>query len=151
MFSPSWMSFLDAFQDYHQIPLALPDQEKTVFLTPTEHYRYRVMSFGLKNASSTYQRMVTKMFETQLGKIVEAYIDDMVVKSKRASKHLTDLKKVFLVLRKYNLCLNTFKCSYSIGSRKFLGYMITHREIEVNPNQIRTFHDLQPPQNLKKV
>ena len=58
-----WMSFLDAFQEYHQIPLATDDQEKTVFVTPVGNYYYKVMPFGLKNARSTYQRMMTKMFE----------------------------------------------------------------------------------------
>ena len=57
------MSFLDAFQGYHQIPLALDDQEKTTFVTPTGNYHYKVMPFGLKNVRSTYQRMMTKMFE----------------------------------------------------------------------------------------
>ena len=86
-----WMSFLDAFQGYHQIPLALDDQEKTAFVTPIGNYHYKVMSFGLKNAGSTYQRMMTKMFELQLGKNIEIYIDDMVVKSKMVSEHLGDL------------------------------------------------------------
>ena len=76
------MSFLDAFQGYHQIPLALSVQEKTAFLTPTRNYHYQVMSFGLKNVGLTYQRMVKRMFESQLGQNVKAYIDDMVVKSK---------------------------------------------------------------------
>ena len=75
------MSFLDAFQGYHQIPLALDDQEKTSFDTPMGNYHYKVMPFGLKNAGSTYQRMMIKMFETQMGKSIEVYIDDMVVKS----------------------------------------------------------------------
>ena len=79
------MSFLDAFQGYHQIPLALEDQEKTAFMTPVGNYHYKVMPFGLKNAGSTYQRMMTRMFEPQLGKIIEVYIDDMVVKSKIVS------------------------------------------------------------------
>ena len=65
------MSFLDAFQGYHQIPLAIDDQEKTAFVTPVGNYHYKVMHFGLKNARSTYQRMMTKMFEPQLGKNVE--------------------------------------------------------------------------------
>ena len=76
------MSFLDAFQGYHQIPLALDDQEKTAFVTPVGNYHYKVMPFGLKNARSTYQRMMTRMFKSQLGKNIEIYIDDMVVKSK---------------------------------------------------------------------
>ena len=65
------ISFLDAFQGYHQIPLALSDQEKTAFLTPIGNYHYKVMPFGLKNAGSTYQWMMTRMFEPQLGKSIE--------------------------------------------------------------------------------
>ena len=65
------MSFLDAFQGYHQIPLALEDQEKTTFVTPTGNYHYKVMSFGLKNAGSFDQRIITRMFELQLGKSIE--------------------------------------------------------------------------------
>ena len=85
------MSFLDAFQGYHQIPLAPDDQEKTAFVTPTGNYHYKVMPFDLKNVGSTYQRMMTKMFEPQLGKNIEVYIDDMVVNSKVISKHVGDL------------------------------------------------------------
>ena len=85
------MSFLDAFQGYHQILLALDDHEKTAFVTPIGNYHYKVMPFGLKNAGSTYQRMMTRMFESQLGKNIKIYIDDMVVKSKMVSKNLGDL------------------------------------------------------------
>ena len=93
------MSFLDAFQGYHQIPLAAEDQEKTAFVTPVGNYHYKVMPFGLKNAGSTYELMMTKMFESRLGKTIEVYIDDRVVKSKLASKHLADLTNVFEILR----------------------------------------------------
>ena len=71
------MSFLVAFQGYHQIPLALDNQEKTAFVTPIGNYHYKVMPFGLKNVGSTYHRMMTKMFELQLGRNIEVYIDDM--------------------------------------------------------------------------
>ena len=120
------ISFLDAFQDYHQIPLASLDQEKIAFLTPIGNYHYYVMPFSLKNARSTYQRMVARMFEAQLGRNVKAYIDDMVVKSKKVSKDLANLDEVFTVLRKHRLRLNASKCSFGVGSEKFLGYMITH-------------------------
>ena len=72
------MSFLDAFQGYHQISLALNDQEKTAFVTPIGNYYYKVMPFGLKSVGFTYQRMMTRMFEPQLGKSIEVYVDDMV-------------------------------------------------------------------------
>ena len=97
------MSFLDAFQEYHQIPLVLGDQEKTTFVTPTVNYYYKVM-FGLKNARSTYQRMITRMFEPQLGKNIEVYIDDMVVKSKVVSEHMGNLRNIFEILRWHKLC-----------------------------------------------
>ena len=80
------MSFLDAFQGYHQIPLALDDQERTAFVTLIRNYHYKVMHFDLKNVGSTYQRMITRMFESQLGKSIKVYIDDMVVKSKVVSE-----------------------------------------------------------------
>ena len=95
--------------------------------------------------------MVTRMFESQLGKNVEAYIDDMVVKSKEVSKHLMNLDEVFAVLRRHKFCLNTSKCSFGVGSKKFLGYMITHRGIKVNPNQIKAIHNSHPPRNPKEV
>ena len=145
------MSFLDAFQDYHQIPLALDDQEKTAFVTPVGNYHYKVMPFGLKNAGSSYQRMMTRMFGSQLGKNIEIYIDNMVVKSKVVSEHLGDLGNIFEILRKYKLRLNASKCSFGVGSGKFLGYMATHRGIEVNPNQIKAINNLQPPRNPKEV
>ena len=145
------MSFLDAFQGYHQIPLALNDQENTAFVTPTGNYHYKVMPFDLKNVGSTYQRMMTKMFKPQLGKSIEVYIDDMVVKSKRVSEHVGDLKNIFEILRKHKLCLNSSKCFFGVGSGKFLGYMVTHRGIEVNLNQIKAISNLQPPRNPKKV
>ena len=89
------MSFLDAFQGYHQIPLALDDQEKTAFVNLIRNYHYKVMPFGLKNAGSTYQRMMTRIFKSQLGKNIAIYIDDMVVKSKVVLEHLGDLE-IFL-------------------------------------------------------
>ena len=128
------MSFLDAFQGYHQIPLVTDDQEKTAFVTPMGNYHYKVMPFGLKNAGSTYQRMMTKMFESQLGKNVKVYIDDMVVKSKLVSEHLADLANIFEILRRHKLHLNASKCSFGVGLGKFLGYMVTYRGIEVNPD-----------------
>ena len=145
------MSFLDAFQGYHQIPLALEDQEKTVFVTPTGNYHYKIMSFGLKNAGSTYQRMMTRMFELQLGKNIEIYVDDMVVKSKMVTEHLGDLGDIFDVLRRHKLRLNASKCSFGVGSGNFLGYIVTHRGIEVNPDQIKEINDLKLPRNAKEV
>ena len=145
------MSFLDAFQRYHQIPPALDDHKKTAFVTPVRNYYYKVMPFGLKNAGSTYQWMMTKMFEPQLSRSIEVYIDDMVVKSKVVSEHMEDLTNIFEILREHKLRLNASKCSFGVGSGKFLSYMVTHRGIKVNPDQIKAINNLQPPRNPKEV
>ena len=113
------MSFLDVFQGYHQILLALDDQENIAFVTLTRNYHNKVMPFGLKNARSTYQRMMTRMFEPQLGENIEIYINDMVVKSKVESEHIDDLGSVFEILRKHKLRLNASKCSFGISFGRF--------------------------------
>ena len=95
--------------------------------------------------------MMTKMFEPQLGKNVEVYIDDMVVKSRLVSEHLANLANIFEILRRHKLRFNASKCSFEVGSGKFLGYMVTHRGIEINPDQIRAINSLQPPWNPKEV
>ena len=90
------------------------------------------------------------MFEPQLGKSIEVYINDMVVKSKMVSEHVGDLGNIFEILRKHKLCLNASKCSFGVGSGKFLGYMVTHRGIEVNPNHIKAINNLQISRNPKE-
>ena len=102
----------------------MDDQEKTAFVTPTKNYHYKVMPFRLKNARSTYQKIMTRMFKPQHSKNIEIYIDDMVVKSKVESEHVNDLENIFEILRKHNLHLNASKCSFGVSSGKFLGYMI---------------------------
>ena len=94
---------------------------------------------------------MTRMFKSQLGKNIEIYIDDMVVKSKVVSEHVKDLGNIFEILRKHKLCLNASKCFFSVGLGKFLGYIVTHCGIEVNPNQIKAINNLQSPRNPKEV
>ena len=91
------------------------------------------------------------MFEPQLRKNIEVYIDDIVVKSKEVSDHVDDLGNIFGILRKHKLRLNASKCSFGVGLGKFLGYMVTHRGIEVNPDQVKAINNLQPPRNPKEV
>ena len=113
------MSFLDTFQGYHQIPLTVEDQERTAFITLIRNYHYKVMPFGLKNVGATYQKMMIRMFEPQLGKNIEIYIDNMVVKSKAESEHVNDLGNIFDILRKHKLRLNTSKCSFGVKLGSF--------------------------------
>ena len=103
------MSFLDAYSDYNQIPMNPEDRIHTAFVTQKDLFFYRVTLFGLKNAGATYQHLMNKMFTKQLGKIIEVYIDDMVIKSKEADHHLRDIDECFQVLRHYKMWLNTSK------------------------------------------
>ena len=83
------------------------------------------MSFGLKNVGTTYQRLVTKMFKPLLGKTMEVYIDDMLVKSKQRSDHVTHLQEAFDLLRAYSMKLNPLKCAFGVSAGWFLGFMVT--------------------------
>jgi hypothetical protein len=145
------LSFLDAFQGYHQIPMVVSDKEKTAFITPQGAYCYKVMPFGLKNARATYERMVTTMFEHLIGKTVEAYIDDMLIKSVRRENHLTNLREVFRILQRDRLCLNASKYVFRVGSDKFLGHIISSKGIEANSNQVSTLLNLEKPKDTKQV
>ncbi|KAI3772663.1 hypothetical protein L6452_03853 [Arctium lappa] len=82
------LTFMDAYSGYNQILMHIDDQEKATFMTDRGIYCYKVMPFGLKNAGSTYQRLVNKMFKDQLGDTMEVYIDDMLVKSRQATDHV---------------------------------------------------------------
>ena len=94
------------------------------------------MPFGLKNAGATYQRLVTKMFREHIGKSMEVYVDDMLVKSKKKEDHLSDLGVTFQVLQKYRMKLNATKCTFGVCSGKFLGFLVNYRGIEANPEKI---------------
>ena len=85
------------------------------------------------------------------GKTVEIYMDDIVVKSKRAEDHLRDLEEIFLVLQEHGLKLNVEKCAFGVSSDRFLGHLVTRRGIEADPNQITSLQNLQPPRNIKEV
>ena len=115
------------------------DQEKTAFITDRGTYCYKVMPFGLKNAGATYQRLVNRMFADQLGKTMEVYIDDMLVKLAREKDHVPQLRECFKILNKFEMKLNPEKCSFEVPSGEFLGYLVTERGIEANPKQIAAF------------
>ncbi|KAL5805914.1 hypothetical protein ACOSQ3_028818 [Xanthoceras sorbifolium] len=128
------LSFMDAFSGYNQILMHPNDQEKTAFVTKRGIFYYKVMPFGLKNVGATYQRLVNKMFREMLGMTIEVYIDDMLVKSLEAERHLEHLRQAFDTLKKYGMKLNPTKCSFEVSSGKFIGYLVTHRGIEANPD-----------------
>ena len=145
------MSFMDAFSGYNPILIYPEDQEKTSFMTSKGIYCYKVIPFGLKNAGSTYQWLVNMMFADQIGRTIEVYINDMLVKSLEAEDQICHLQQAFSTLRKYNMKLNPAKCSFGVSSDNFLGYIVTHWGIEANPKQIRAIHSIPSPKNVKEV
>ena len=145
------LSFMDAFSGYNQISIDPDDQEKTSFITAHGTYCYRVMPFGLKNAGATYQRLVNRMFQKQIGTTMEVYIDDMLVKSPTAKLHIAHLSEAFQILREYNMKLNPTKCAFGVSAGKFLGFIVNNREIEANPYKIKVVLDMPSPSGIKEV
>ena len=142
------LSFMDAFSCYNHINIDPVDQEKTSFITGQGTYCYRVMPFGLKNAGATYQRLVNRMFQKQMGTTIEVYIDDMLVKSTTAELHIAHL---FQILREYNMKLNPAKCAFGVSTGKFLGFIVNNRGIEANPDKIKAMLDMPSPSSIKEV
>ncbi|XP_052300414.1 uncharacterized protein LOC127903754 [Citrus sinensis] len=145
------LSFMDAFSGYNQIPMYEPDEESTAFITNQGLFCYRVMPFGLKNAGATYQRLVNKVFKPLIGKTMEVYVDDMITKSKVSKEHVRHLEETFELLRKYKMKLNPEKCAFGVESGKFLGFMVSHRGIEANPEKIQAIVQMTSPRNLKEM
>uniref|UniRef100_A0A2N9ESE9 Integrase catalytic domain-containing protein n=1 Tax=Fagus sylvatica TaxID=28930 RepID=A0A2N9ESE9_FAGSY len=145
------LSFMDAFSGYNQIQMTEEDQEKTAFITSRGLFCYKAMPFGLKNAGATYQRLVNKMFHDQIGRNVEVYVDDILVKNKKDDDHLADLKETFQALRRYNMKLNPAKCVFGVSSSKFLGFMVSQRRIEANLDKIKDILEMSPPKTVKEV
>ena len=145
------LSFMDAFFGYNQIRMDEADQEKTSSVTSQGLFCYKVMSFGLKNTGATYQRLVNHMFRLQIGRNVEVYVDDMLVKSQDEGRHLDDLQETFDTLRQYHMKLNPSKCAFGVSSGKFLGFMVSYRGIEANHDKIQAILDIKPQQNTKEI
>ncbi|XP_070014613.1 uncharacterized protein [Nicotiana sylvestris] len=135
-------SFLDAYSRYNQIKMDPLDEEKASFIKDKGTYCCKIMPFGLKNAGATYQRLVTKMFQEHLGKTMEVYIDDILVKSQQSGDHISHLFDTFHILQKFNMKLNPKKCAFGVSSGKFLGFLVSNRGIEVNLAQIKAIEEI---------
>ena len=124
---------------------------KTTFMTETCSYCYKVMSFGLKNAGATYQRLMDRILAPMLGRNVQAYVDDMVVTSQERGRHTADLEELFATIAKYRLKLNPEKCAFGVEASKFLGFLLTERGIEANPDKCAAILAMRSPASVKEV
>ena len=119
------LHFMDAFLGYHQISLYREDQEKTAFITDRGLHCYKVMPFGIKNVEATHQRLENKLFKPLIGRTMEVYVDDIIVKRITDAQHDQDLRKTFDVLRTFGMKLNPKNRVFRVRSSKFLGFMIS--------------------------
>ncbi|RDX67544.1 Retrovirus-related Pol polyprotein from transposon 17.6, partial [Mucuna pruriens] len=119
--------FIGEIQPDKNVP---PDEKKITFMAEEPNYSYKVMPFILKNARVIYQRLMDKVFVDHIGWNLKVYVDDMVVKSTSPEQHIQDLEEIFTQVKKYNMRLNSDKCVF-----EFLGFMLTHRRIEANPDK----------------
>jgi hypothetical protein len=145
------LCFLDCYSRYNQIALHPDDEDKTAFITPHDIYCYKVMTFDLKNAGATYQKAIQKCLKTQIGKNVEAYVDDVVVKTTQEDKLIADLTETFANLREFQWKLNPTKCVFGVPSWLLLGFMVRHRGIEANPAKIDAILKMAKPSKKKDV
>lgn len=144
-------SFMDDFSGYNQIKMAPEDMEKTSFITPWGTFCYQVMPFGLKNAGATYQRAMTTLFHDMMHKEIEVYVDDMIAKSTTEEDHIEHLLKLFQRLWKYKLRLNPNKCTFGAQSGKLLGFIVSQKGIEVDPDKVKAIPEMPIPRTEKQV
>ncbi|KAL0291211.1 UNVERIFIED_CONTAM: hypothetical protein Sangu_2539400 [Sesamum angustifolium] len=147
------LSFLDGSSRYNQIRMAPTDEELMAFRTSKGIYCYKVMPFGLKNVSVTYQRTMQRIFNDMLQKNVECYIDDLVVKSKKRENHFHDLRKISECLRRYQLKIKPSKCASGVTFGKCLGFIVRQRGIDIEQAKIDTILRMPEPhiQELKSL
>jgi hypothetical protein len=129
------LSFLDAYSGYYQIKMKESDQHTILFITPFGMYCYVTMPFGLWNAGATYQRCMQHVFEKHIEPTIEAYVDDIVVKSKRVNNLVDDRDIVFKCLKEKNIKLNPEKCVFGVPRGMLLGFIISEHGIEANPKK----------------
>ncbi|XP_028242244.1 uncharacterized protein LOC114420585 [Glycine soja] len=144
-------SFMDGFSGYNQIKMAPEDMEKTTFVTLWGTFCYKVMSFGLKNAGATYQRAMVALFHDMMHQEIEVYVDDIIAKSKSEEEHLVNLRKLFERLKKYQLRLNPAKCTFGVKSGKLLGFIVSQKGIEVDPEKVKAILEMPEPRTERQV
>ncbi|GJU78912.1 reverse transcriptase domain-containing protein [Tanacetum coccineum] len=131
--------------------MAEEDEEKTAFHTSKGVFYYTKIPFGLKNASATYQQLVDKAFERQIGRNLKVYVDELVIKSHTKQEILKDIKETFHNLRRINMKLNPKKCTFGTEEGAFLGHMVSMKGIKACQEKAEAVMKLQSPRTLKEA
>jgi hypothetical protein len=145
------LCFLDCYSGYHHIPLKVEDQIKTSFITLFGAFCYTTMPFRLKSAGATYQRGIQWCLHSQIGRNAEAYVDDVVVKTREKEGLISDLAETFDNLRKFKMKLNPEKCTFNVPSGKLLEYMVSRHDIDPNLEKVSAITKMKPPESLHDV
>jgi hypothetical protein len=127
------------------------DEEKIAFLTPYGLFCYQVMPFGLKNAGATYQQMMQNCLESQIGCNIQVYIDDVVITTRKEETLISDLQETFDNLNRYKLKLNLTKCSFGVSVGQLLGFLVSARGIEANPEKTQAILTMGKPAKLYDI
>jgi hypothetical protein len=147
--SSELMSLLNYYSGYHQISMKKEDEPKTSFITPSGTYCYLRMPEGLKNAGGSFRRMTAKVLDSQIGRNVLIYVDDIIVKSTKQENHIADLQETFANFRQAGLELNLEKCVFGVKKGKFLGCLVSTKGIEANTSKIEAILQMEPPSTKK--
>jgi len=145
------MFFMDGFSGYNQIKIYPDDEKHTSFRTPLGVYCYTVMPFGLKNAGVIYQRAMNIIFYEHIRKIVECYVDGIVVKSRAKGDNIENLRIIFDIMWVHQLMMNPTKFFLRVASGKFLWFVVTSKRIHLDPEKVRTIQEMQPLRNLREL
>jgi hypothetical protein len=127
------------------------DEEKIAFITPYGVFYYQVMPFGLTNAGATYQQMMQNCLESQIGRNIQVYIDDVVITIRKEESLISDLTETFDNLNRYKIKLNPTKCSFGVSAGQLLGFLVSARGIEANPEKIQAILTMAKPAKLHDV
>ena len=147
----SIFSFMDGYSGYNQVRMTTRDAKKTTFRTPIRNFYYTAMPFGFKNEGAMYQRTMTAIFNDMMHREMENYMDDIVVKSKTRVRHFQVLEQVFERCRKYKLHMNPMKCSFGVFAEKFIGFLVHHRGISVDPAKATAIATMRRPATVKEL
>ncbi|GJX59301.1 reverse transcriptase domain-containing protein, partial [Tanacetum coccineum] len=143
--------FLDAYKGYHQIQMAKEDEEKTAFITSQGIFCYTKMPFGLRNAGATYQRLVDKAFHKQIGRNLEVYVNDLVIKSRTEDEIVKDIEETFKTLREIKMNINLKKCTFGVEEGMFLGHKVNSKGLKICPDKVDVVLSLPSQKCLKDV
>ena len=147
----SMFLFMDGYSGYNQIRMAAKDAEKTTLRAPIGNFYYTMMPFGLKNAVAMYQHTVIAIFHNMMHQEMEDYVHDIVVKSKTRAGHFQVLKRVFERCRMYKLRMNPLKCAFGVSVGKFLGFLVHHRGIRVDPAKATAIATIKKPTTVREL